>query len=165
MRARARGDAPVILDGVFGCGFGDPNPSPASCILHSHDDEDDWATASVLLLWCCCFGVRDGNVQRKGFLNFLPSCSIRVFFSSFAVRFLIPSLVAVCFLFLPSGFDLISFRVFCFVFLKVVLGGKSAEAERYMEFTVITDPSPESVLMKVSETRHTLPLDTFHKLR
>ena len=34
--------------------------------------------------------------------------------------------------------------------LQVVIGGKTVEAERYMEFTVITDPSPESVLMKVS---------------
>ena len=37
--------------------------------------------------------------------------------------------------------------------LQVVRGGESVESERYMDFTVIVDPAPDSPLMQASRPR------------
>lgn len=34
----------------------------------------------------------------------------------------------------------------------MVLGGETIEAERFVEFTVVVDPSPDSALMQVTKT-------------
>lgn len=87
-------------------------------------------------------------ISRFVLLFFISVRSSRFVF--FAVRFLIswssPCILAV----LLSFFFPVRFFFFFMISLQVVIGGKTVEAERYMEFTVITDPSPESVLMKVS---------------